>query len=117
MRVGGLDFRVMAPVSVRSAEEKGTLGNRVSAWIIELPLSERSPRARLQKISETTARLKETKQALGAEMLSRVAEWTPTTLLSLASSMRSGPRRLMPQRTPAARKPGTTRGAFMGGEG
>ena len=87
VHVDFLDFRVMAPVSVRSAEEKGTLGNRVSAWIIELPLAERSPRARLQKISETTARLKETKQALGAEMLSRVAEWTPSTLLSLASSM------------------------------
>ena len=87
VHVDFLDFRVMAPVSVRSAEEKGTLGNRVSAWIIELPLAERSPRARLQKISETTARLKETKQAMGAEILSRVAEWTPSTLLSLASSM------------------------------
>ncbi len=87
VNVDFLDFRVMAPVSVRSAEERGTLGNRVSAWIIDLPLAERNPRARLQKIAETTARLKETKQALGAEMLSRVAEWTPTTLLSLASSM------------------------------
>jgi WS/DGAT/MGAT family acyltransferase len=87
VHVDFLDFRVMAPVSVRSAEEKGTLGNRVSAWIIDLPLAERDPKKRLQKISETTARLKETKQALGAEMLSRVAEWTPSTLLSLASSM------------------------------
>ena len=87
VNVDFLDFRVMAPVSVRSAEEKGTLGNRVSAWIIDLPLAERDPKKRLLKISETTARLKETKQALGAEMLSRVAEWTPSTLLSLASSM------------------------------
>ena len=87
VHVDFLDFRVMAPVSVRSAEEKGTLGNRVSAWIIDLPLAERDPKQRLAKISETTARLKETKQALGAEMLSRVAEWTPSTLLSLASSM------------------------------
>jgi diacylglycerol O-acyltransferase / wax synthase len=87
VNVDFIDFRVMAPVSVRSAEEKGTLGNRVSAWIIDLPLAERDPKQRLAKISETTSRLKETKQALGAEMLSRVAEWTPTTLLSLASSM------------------------------
>jgi len=42
-------------------------------------LAERDPKKRLLKISETTARLKETKQALGAEMLSRVAEWTPST--------------------------------------
>ncbi len=87
VNVDFLDFRVMAPVSVRTAEERGTLGNRVSAWIVELPLAERDPRVRLQKISETTARLKETKQALGAEMLSRVAEWTPSTLLSLAGRM------------------------------
>jgi WS/DGAT/MGAT family acyltransferase len=87
VNVDFLDFRVMAPVSVRSAEEKGTLGNRVSAWIIDLPLAEHDPKQRLAVISETTARLKETKQALGAEMLSRVAEWTPSTLLSLASSM------------------------------
>jgi WS/DGAT/MGAT family acyltransferase len=82
-----LDFRVMAPVSVRTADERGTLGNRVSAWIVELPLGERDPRRRLARISETTARLKQTKQALGAEVLTRVAEWTPSTLLSLGSRM------------------------------
>jgi diacylglycerol O-acyltransferase / wax synthase len=82
-----LDFRVMAPVSVRSESERGTLGNRVSAWLIDLPIAERDPHVRLQRISASTARLKETKQALGAEVLSRVAEWTPSTLLSLGARM------------------------------
>jgi WS/DGAT/MGAT family acyltransferase len=82
-----LDFRVMAPVSVRHADERGTLGNRVSAWMVPLPLGERDPRAVLAKISETTGELKESKQALGAEVLTGVGEWTPSTLLSLASRM------------------------------
>lgn len=85
--VGDLDFRVMAPVSVRTAGERGTLGNRVSAWMVPLPLAERDPRAALARIHETTGRLKESKEAMGAEVLAQVGEWTPSTLLSLASRM------------------------------
>jgi WS/DGAT/MGAT family acyltransferase len=87
VNVDVLDFRVMAPVSVRSESERGTLGNRVSAWILELPLAERDPRRRLALICERTARLKDSKQAMGAAALTRVAEWTPSTLLSLGARM------------------------------
>jgi len=82
-----LDFRVMAPVSVRSQDERGTLGNRVSAWIVPMPLGERDACRRFELIRETTGHLKETKQALGAEVLAQVGEWTPSTILSLASRM------------------------------
>jgi diacylglycerol O-acyltransferase / wax synthase len=82
-----LDFRVMAPVSVRSQDERGALGNRVSAWIVPMPLGEPDARQRLEKIRETTEHLKETKRALGAEVLAQVGEWTPSTILSLASRM------------------------------
>ena len=85
--VDGLDFRVMAPVSVRAADERGTLGNRVSAWMVPLPLGERDPQAALARISEITGHLKESKEAMGAEVLAQVGEWTPSTLLSLASRM------------------------------
>ncbi|HYB98079.1 MAG TPA: wax ester/triacylglycerol synthase family O-acyltransferase [Candidatus Limnocylindrales bacterium] len=83
----GIDFRVMAPVSVRAQDERGALGNRVSAWIVPMPLTERDPRRRLQVIRETTSHLKEAKQAMGAEVLAQVAEWTPSTILSLAAGM------------------------------
>lgn len=85
--VDSLDFRVMAPVSVRSTDERGTLGNRVSAWMVPLPLGERDPRAALAAIRHTTEHLKESKEAMGAEVLTQVGEWTPSTLLSLASRM------------------------------
>jgi diacylglycerol O-acyltransferase / wax synthase len=87
VNVEGLDFRVMAPVSVRSTGERGTLGNRVSAWVVDLPIAERDPRRRLELIREATTRLKDSKQALGAEMLTQVMSWTPSTLLSLGARM------------------------------
>jgi diacylglycerol O-acyltransferase len=83
----GLDFRVMAPVSVRTEQEHGTLGNRVSAWMVPMPLGEPDPLQRLDAIRETTGRLKQSKQALGAEVLTQVGEWTPSTLLSLGARM------------------------------
>lgn len=82
-----LDFRVMAPVSVRSTDERGALGNRVSAWIVPMPLGEMDPRRRMEAIRATTSHLKEAKQAAGAEILTQVGEWTPSTILSLASRM------------------------------
>jgi diacylglycerol O-acyltransferase len=110
-----LDFRVMAPVSVRAAQERGTLGNRVSAWIVDLPLAERDPRRRLAAIARATSRLKETKQALGAEMLTRVAEWTPSTLLSLGARMvtRTLPFNLVVTNVPGPRIPLYLLGARM----
>ena len=85
--VEGLDFRVMAPVSVRTDDEKGTLGNRVSAWIVPMPLAEKDPRARVAAIRATTEHLKESKQAMGAEVLTSAGEWTPSTILSLGARM------------------------------
>jgi diacylglycerol O-acyltransferase len=73
VHVDGLEFRVMAPVSVRSAAERGNLGNRVSAWVVDLPIAERDPRKRIE--------------AVGAELLTQAAAWTPSTLLSLGSRM------------------------------
>jgi len=81
---GRIDFRVLAPVSVRNEDERGSLGNRVSAWVVDLPVGEEDPRRQLELISRTTAELKASRRAVGAEVLTQVAEWTPSTLLSLA---------------------------------
>jgi diacylglycerol O-acyltransferase len=70
--VAPLDFRVMAPVSVRTEQEHGTLGNRISAWMVPMPLGERDPIQRLAKIHE---------------MLTQVGEWTPSTLLALGARL------------------------------
>lgn len=79
-----LDFRVLAPVSTRSENENGTLGNSVSGWLLRLPLDEPDPGKRLDRIRRHTERLKRTNRALGAQALASATNWTGSTLLSLA---------------------------------
>ena len=79
--------RVMTPVSVRTKEQKGALGNRVSAWTVELPVAEGDPVKRLDLLRRQTEHLKETKQALGAETLTRLGEWTGSGLLALGARL------------------------------
>lgn len=86
-----LDFRVSAPVSVRREAERGALGNRVSSWIVRLPLGEKRARKRLQAIARLTRDLKQNHQAMAVEMMLQVAEWTPPVLLSLGARAASGP--------------------------
>ncbi len=82
-----MDLRAMVPVSVRPALERGTPGNRIALWAATLPVAETDPRRRLAAVREITAHLKDSKQALGAEALAAVSEWTVPTLLSIASRM------------------------------
>jgi diacylglycerol O-acyltransferase / wax synthase len=79
-----IEFRIMAPVSVRTEDERGTLGNRVSAWLLPLPVSIADPRKQLEIIAMRTDELKRSRQAVGASVLTQMAEWTPSTLLALA---------------------------------
>jgi WS/DGAT/MGAT family acyltransferase len=81
----GIDFRVMAPVSVRAEGERGRLGNRVSAWIVPLPLSEPDPALRLRALAVCTEELKQKRQAVAAQVLTQAADWTPATLLALGA--------------------------------
>lgn len=79
------EFRAMNPVSTRSADQRGKLGNQVAMWLVELPIDEPDPAVRYRQIRETTTNLKETNQALGAATLVEISSGTPITLLSLAN--------------------------------
>lgn len=78
---------VMAPVSVRSASERGDLGNRVSAWNVQLPIAEPDPLRRLADIRKQTEEMKASKRAEAAEMLTQATEWTGSMLLSLGARL------------------------------
>jgi diacylglycerol O-acyltransferase len=82
-----LDFRVFCPVSVRDPSERGTLGNRISGMIASLPIGDVDARTRLSRVRESTEQVKSSRQALGAEVLAAVSEWTLPTLLTLASRL------------------------------
>jgi WS/DGAT/MGAT family acyltransferase len=87
----GAEFRVMNPVSTRSASQQGQMGNQVAMWLVDLPISEPDPLRRYQSIAQTTEKLKKTNQALGAATIVELSSGTPITLLSLASRV-VGPR-------------------------
>jgi len=80
--VAKLDFHALLPVSIRTQHESGALGNRVTMMTAELPLAERNPRKRLQRVIETTRELKASKQARGAEILGEMGELGPPALFA-----------------------------------
>ncbi|MBW2270024.1 MAG: wax ester/triacylglycerol synthase family O-acyltransferase [Deltaproteobacteria bacterium] len=79
-----LDFRTATPVSVRAGSEQGQLGNRVSSWIVRLPVGEPDPKRQVEKIRETTKELKRSHQSAAIEMIETVHEWVRFDLQSLA---------------------------------
>jgi WS/DGAT/MGAT family acyltransferase len=76
-----LEVRAQVPVSVRSQDERGQLGNRVTQMIARLPVNVPDPVARLQTVRATMGNLKESKQALGGEVLTAISDWTVPNLL------------------------------------
>jgi diacylglycerol O-acyltransferase / wax synthase len=80
-----LQLRVLCPVSVRSPDQHGSLGNKVSAMFVNLPVDNRPAVERLGAISVQTADLKERRQAVGAEMLLGMTEYVAPTLMGLAA--------------------------------
>ncbi len=82
-----IDFRVMAPVSVRGANPASELGNQVAMWLVQMPLAEPDPVKRLEHIKQETLRLKMTEQALGAQTLVRASGGAPHTLIALGARL------------------------------
>ena len=76
-----MDVRAQVPVSVRTEDERGHLGNRVTELVAALPVHIADPVARLDAVRRTMGNLKESKQALGGEVLTAIAEWTVPNLL------------------------------------
>lgn len=83
--VDELTLRALVPVSVRDPSQRMTWGNRVSGMVVELPVREADPVARLQWVREHVAGKKESQQAVGAEFWLKVGEYTPPTVLAMAS--------------------------------
>jgi WS/DGAT/MGAT family acyltransferase len=85
VRTEGLEMRALVPVSIRSEDERGNLGNRIALMRGPLPVYVEDPVRRLRIISQEMEGLKRSKQALGAEVISRFNDFAPPTLLAQAS--------------------------------
>jgi WS/DGAT/MGAT family acyltransferase len=88
----GLEMRAMVPVSVRAEEERGALGNRISAMMAPLPIWCEDPVERLHLITETMGDLKGSGQAVGAEILTKIVDFAPTTIASQAARLQPAQR-------------------------
>jgi diacylglycerol O-acyltransferase / wax synthase len=85
VRTEGLEMRALVPVSVRTADHQGTLGNQLAAMRGPLPVYIHDPVARLQHVRRAMDGLKESKQAVGAATLAAVNNLAPPTILAQAS--------------------------------
>ena len=86
--------RTLVPVSVRAPGERGTYNNRVSAMFAELPVGIADPAERLAAVRAQMDGLKESKQAVAGERLTRLSGFAPPMLLALGTRAYSR----MPQR-------------------
>ena len=87
VRTDGLELRALVPVSIRTEDERGSLGNRIAAMRGPLPVYVDDPVERLQVVREGMGELKESKQALGAEVIAGLTDFAPPTLLAQASRL------------------------------
>ena len=87
VRTEGLELRGCVPVSVRGQDEQGELGNRITMMACPLPVYAEDPRTRFRIVSEAMRGLKESKQALGAEVIAGLQDFAPPTIFARASRL------------------------------
>ena len=85
--LSGRELKAMVPVSVRADEDRGALGNQVAAMMAPLPVWCEDPARRLEIVSEAMAGLKDSGQAVGAQVLTQLSGFAPPTIMTQASRL------------------------------
>jgi diacylglycerol O-acyltransferase / wax synthase len=80
VRTEGTELRALVPVSIRSDDERGALGNRIAAMRGPLPVYVEDPVERLRVVQRGMGELKESKQALGAEVIAGLTDFAAQLL-------------------------------------
>jgi diacylglycerol O-acyltransferase / wax synthase len=75
------------PVSLRTGDDAGAMGNRLSAMLVDLATTVDDPVARLRAIAEGSRAAKEQDRLLGPETLSGLAALTPAVLLAAMGAL------------------------------
>ena len=87
IRTEGLELRALVPVSIRREDQQGELGNQIAAMRAPLPVYSDDALDTLEIVKREMAGLKESKQALGAEVIAGLQDFAPPTLLAQASRL------------------------------
>ncbi len=103
----GVEFRAVVPVSLRRPEDDvGGAGNRVSAWLLPLPVHEPDPLQRYRNLVAETERRKRTREERAVEVFTRVAEaMNPLLTLGVRVAMRLAPFNLIVTNVPGPQFP------------
>jgi len=75
----------MVPVSVRSEEERGSFGNRISVMVLPIPTDEPDPRRRLLRCHQLLMSAKQRHRALPASLLTDATSFIPPAVLARAA--------------------------------
>jgi len=81
----GRTVRTMVPVSMRTREERGQLGNQVSAVFADLPVGLSDPAERLAAVTRQLSSLKSSGMARGVDSMFTAADLVPGTLFALGA--------------------------------
>ncbi|WP_462187689.1 wax ester/triacylglycerol synthase family O-acyltransferase, partial [Frankia sp. CcWB2] len=77
----------MVPLSVRTPEQVGTFGNRISAMMVPIPTHEPDPAARIAFTHDALATAKTVHRAIPATVLQDTEQFVPPAILARASRM------------------------------
>jgi diacylglycerol O-acyltransferase / wax synthase len=80
-------MRALVPVSIRTKDQRHSLGNQLTVMRGPLPVYIKDPVARLRFVKQAMDGLKDSKQAVGAATLARVNNLAPPTVLAQASRL------------------------------
>jgi diacylglycerol O-acyltransferase len=87
VRTEGLELRALVPVSIRPKGAEASLGNQIAAMRGPLPVYIADPVSRLRAVTQVMDGLKQSKQAVGAEVLASVQNFAPPTVMAQASRL------------------------------
>ena len=81
----GTTVRSLVPVSIRTEDHRGRLGNQVTALFADLPVDLADPVERVAAVSRQMDHLKQSGQAVGVEAMMSAADFVPATLMTLGA--------------------------------
>jgi diacylglycerol O-acyltransferase len=86
--VGGTSVRALVPVSMQ--DEDPVAGNRVSSYLVDLPVGEPNPRVRLARLTYAMRGIAQHGQSVGADSLIALTGFAPPTLHALGARAARG---------------------------
>jgi diacylglycerol O-acyltransferase / wax synthase len=86
--VAGTSVRALVPVSMQ--DEDPVAGNRVSSYLVDLPVGEPNPRVRLARLSYAMRGIAQHGQSVGADSLIALTGFAPPTLHALGARAARG---------------------------